>query len=77
MGAFGVLLFAIGAVLSFALNVAFREVDLYVVGLILMGVGAIAFVVGVVRDGPFWRSRHERHVSDDGRHVVSESRTTL
>jgi hypothetical protein len=76
MGALGVLLFAIGAVLTFALNVTVREVNLDVVGVILMGVGVVAFLVGVVRDGPFWRTRHERHVSADGRHEVDETHSS-
>lgn len=77
MGVIGVVLFAIGAVLTFALNVAVPEVNLDAVGVILMGVGVVAFIVGIVRDGPFWRTRRERYVSPDGRHVVDETDTTL
>lgn len=75
MGAIGVLLFAIGAVLAFALNVAVPELDLEVVGLIMMGVGLVAFIGAVLRDGPFRRTHHERHVSADGQHVVDETNT--
>ena len=75
MGALGVLLFAIGAVLAFALNVAVPELDLEAVGLIMMGVGLVAFIGGVLRDGPFQRTRHERHVSADGHHVLDETNT--
>lgn len=77
MAALGVVLFALGAVLAFALNVAVSAVDLYVVGLILMGVGALAFLAGIVRDAPFRKSRIEHHVSPDGRHVVDETRTGI
>lgn len=76
MGGLGVLLIAVGAVVAFALNVASEEVDLTAVGYILMAVGAIAVVVALLRDGPFWKVRSERHVSADGRHVVDETRTT-
>lgn len=77
MTALGVLLFAIGAVLTFALTVAVSGVDLYVVGIILMAVGAVAFVAGMVRDAPMRRTRRERHVSTDGRDVVDETRSSL
>jgi hypothetical protein len=76
MGGLGVLLIAIGAIVAFALNVSVNEVDLRTVGWILMAVGAVAVVAGLLRDGPFWRVRSERHVSADGRHVVDETRTT-
>lgn len=76
MGGLGVVLMAVGAIIAFALNVAVNEVDLAAVGWILMGVGAIAVVAALLRDGSFWRVRHERHVSADGRHVVDETRTT-
>jgi uncharacterized membrane protein HdeD (DUF308 family) len=77
MGALGIFLLAVGAVLTFALNVSVSEVDLAVVGWILMAVGALAVIAAIVRDAPFWSRRTERHVSADGRHVVDESRGTF
>ncbi|MGD9753808.1 MAG: DUF6458 family protein [Acidimicrobiia bacterium] len=77
MAALGVVLFVIGAILAFALRIAVTGVDLYLVGVILMGAGVVAFVAGLFRDAPFTRRRSERYVSDDGRHVVDETRTGL
>jgi hypothetical protein len=44
----GLVLIAIGAILRYAVNDSFDEVDLETVGLILMAVGAVAFVVGAI-----------------------------
>lgn len=44
----GVVLFVIGAILSFALNLEVSWVDLRLVGYILMVAGAIIFIVGLV-----------------------------
>ena len=44
----GVLLFVIGAVLRFALNVEVAWVDLALVGNILMGAGVVVFVLGLI-----------------------------
>lgn len=44
----GVLLFAIGAVLTFALQVEVEWVDLDMVGYIFMGAGVIVFIVGLI-----------------------------
>jgi len=43
----GVLLFVIGAVLAFAIDVEVPGVDLDLVGYILMGAGLLAFVLGL------------------------------
>jgi hypothetical protein len=77
MGVLGIILLAAGAILAFAVNVAVSEVDLAVVGYILMAVGVVAVIAAIARDAPFYGRRSERHVSADGRHVVDETRGTL
>ena len=44
----GIVLFAIGAVLAFALNVAVDWINLQMVGIILMIAGAVVIVLGIV-----------------------------
>jgi hypothetical protein len=44
----GVVLFVIGAILAFALNVDVGWIDLSLVGYILMGAGVIVFIIGLV-----------------------------
>jgi hypothetical protein len=60
-------------------NVAVKDFDLAAIGVILMIVGAVAFVAGLLRYGGFGyarRTRSERYVSQDGRHVIDETRTS-
>lgn len=44
----GIVLFVIGAIMRFALNVEVGWIDLYLVGNILMGAGILVFVIGLV-----------------------------
>jgi len=44
----GIVLFAIGAILAFAVNVTLDWIDLQTVGYILMGAGAIVIILGIV-----------------------------
>ncbi|GAA5197720.1 DUF6458 family protein [Microbacterium jejuense] len=44
----GILLFAIGAIVAFALNVQVDWVNLDMLGYILMGAGVVIFLVGIV-----------------------------
>ena len=44
----GVVLFVIGAILAFAINVEVTWVDLDLVGYILMGAGVLVFLLGIV-----------------------------
>jgi heme/copper-type cytochrome/quinol oxidase subunit 2 len=44
----GIVLFVIGAILSFALNVQATWIDLHLVGYILMAAGVVVFVLGLV-----------------------------
>jgi len=44
----GIALFVIGAILAFAVDLPNEYVDLSTIGYILMGAGAVVFVIGVV-----------------------------
>ena len=44
----GIALFALGAILAFAVNVEVEWVNLDLVGYILMAAGAVVFVLGIV-----------------------------
>ncbi len=44
----GIVLFAIGAILAFALNVAVDWINLAMVGYILMAAGAVVIIIGIV-----------------------------
>lgn len=77
MGVLGIILIAIGAVLTFALEADVSGMDISTVGIILMVVGGVAFITGLVR-GTFggFRTRTTRQVSGDGNTVVEEQKTT-
>jgi Na+/proline symporter len=44
----GIVLFVIGAVLAFAINLQNSVVDLHLIGYILMGAGVVVFILGLV-----------------------------
>lgn len=44
----GIVLFVIGAILTFAVNVQTDLVDLDIIGYLLMGAGFVVFVIGLV-----------------------------
>jgi membrane-bound ClpP family serine protease len=44
----GIALFVIGAILAFAVNVQVEWVNLQLIGYLLMGAGAIIFIIGLV-----------------------------
>ncbi len=44
----GIALFVIGAILAFAVNLPNDYVDLSTIGYIMMGAGAIVFLIGIV-----------------------------
>jgi hypothetical protein len=58
----GIVLLALGAILTFALDVDVRGVDLQVVGWILMIVGALGIVLELAVWGP--RQRRVTHTSE-------------
>ena len=65
----------IGAILVWGVDVVADGVNLDVIGVILLIAGALAFVAGLFTSGFGFgsRTRTERHVSSDGRHVVEDS----
>lgn len=44
----GIVLFVVGAVLAFALNLQVEWIDLDLVGYLLMGAGAVVFIIGII-----------------------------
>ncbi len=44
----GIVLFVIGAILTFAVNVQTDVVNIDLIGYILMGAGAVVFLIGIV-----------------------------
>ena len=44
----GIVLFVIGAILAFAVNLENAVIDLHMVGYLLMGAGFIVFVLGLI-----------------------------
>lgn len=44
----GIVLFVIGAILAFAVNVDVQWVNLDLIGYILMGAGVIVFLIGII-----------------------------
>jgi hypothetical protein len=80
MAALGIFLIVVGAIVTFAIDTAVDGVDLQVLGYILMAGGVIALLVAAFRAAAWSSSGRtkmhtERHVSDDGQHVVEETRT--
>lgn len=73
MRGFSLFILAVGAILTFAVNVFVEGVDLVAVGVILMIVGALGLILGLVRSSS---TRVERQVSSDGGAVVEDRRTT-
>ncbi|MCU1405374.1 MAG: hypothetical protein JWQ43_1677 [Glaciihabitans sp.] len=45
---FGIFLFVVGAIMTFALNFQVDWIDLDLVGALLMGAGVIVFIIGLV-----------------------------
>ena len=44
----GVVLFVIGAILAFAVNVQLDWINLDLIGYILMGAGVVVFIIGII-----------------------------
>ena len=61
----GIALFAIGAILAFAVNVELEWVNLDMIGYILMGAGAVIFIVGIVLLARRRRSESVTHTAVD------------
>lgn len=77
---FGIVLIIAGAILTFAVDAAVENVDLAMVGWILIAGGVLSLVAGAIRSAS-WMSlgkkkyQTERHVSPDGQHYVEETRS--
>ncbi|GAA1527604.1 nitrate reductase gamma subunit [Microbacterium ginsengiterrae] len=69
----GVVLFVIGAILAFAVNVQVEWANLDLIGYILMGAGAVVFIVGLVL---LARRRQTNSVTQTSVDPASGSQTT-
>jgi membrane-bound ClpP family serine protease len=58
----GLVLFAVGAVLRFAINAPNSHANWGTVGIILMIVGAVAFVIGLIYEAPRRYRRQDTYV---------------
>jgi Domain of unknown function (DUF6458) len=74
----GLFLFAIGAILAFAVNVEVEWVNLDMIGYILMGAGAVVFLVGIILMARRRQSETVTHTSVDpsGQERVSRQNTS-
>lgn len=75
----GIILFAAGAIMRFALYTQSSHANLRTIGVILMIVGIVAFLVGIAFEAPRRYQRSDRYVRNaDGtsERVVSD-RTTI
>ena len=76
----GIILLVVGGVLAFAVRESVEQIDLIMVGWILIAGGALSLIIGAIQ-GLGWMSARsnkmhtERHMSDDGQHYVEETRT--
>ncbi|MGO2931400.1 DUF6458 family protein [Microbacterium sp.] len=69
----GIVLFVIGAILAFAINVEVEWANLDMIGYILMGAGAVVFVIGLILVA---RRRQPNSVTRPSVDPVSGSQTT-
>lgn len=75
MGALGLVMLAAGAVIYFAVDATVQGLDLAMLGVILMIIGAIGVLAGLATGsfGRFgYRSTTTRAVSEDGRVITEE-----
>lgn len=61
----GIALFAIGAILAFAVNVETEWVNLDMIGYILMGAGLVIFLIGIVLMSRRRRTESVTHTAVD------------
>ena len=69
----GIVLFAIGAILAFAVNVQVDWVNIDMIGYILMGAGAVVFIIGLVL---MMRHRRSESVTRTAVDPVANERVT-
>lgn len=75
----GIVLFAIGAILAFALNLTVSWINLQLVGYILMVAGAVVIIIGIILLARRRRSVTTSHTSVDpatGDRVVRQEHST-
>lgn len=75
----GIVLFVIGAILAFALNITVEWVNLQLIGYILMAAGAVVIIIGIVLLARRRRSVTTSHTSVDpatGDRVVRSEHST-
>ncbi|MFD1720771.1 DUF6458 family protein [Amnibacterium endophyticum] len=72
----GVVLFVIGAILAFAVNIQTDVVSVSTIGYILMAGGAVVFVIGLVLSIRGNRSVTTSRTDGAGNRVTSSSSTT-
>lgn len=70
----GILLIAVGAILTFAVHATVNGIDIQTVGVILMIVGAIGLLIDLVIFAPR-RRRYDRQTVTDGGVPVAGQRT--
>lgn len=76
MGATGLLLVAIGAILYWGTSAELAGTDVDVIGIILMVVGGVGFLTWLVR-GSFTSTRTERVTHPDGDEIVERHTSTM
>lgn len=69
----GIVLFVIGAILTFAINVEVEWANLDMIGYILMGAGAVVFIIGLILVA---RRRQSNSVTRTSVDPASGSQTT-
>ncbi len=73
----GIVLFVIGAVLTFALDLQLDWIDLDLVGYLLMGAGVVVFVIGMVFMMRKRKSVTTMHTDQPGGSSTTERRTSV
>ena len=77
MGALSILLIAVVAILTFAVEKSADGVDINMIGIILMVVGAVGLVASLMRGSMMgFTTTRRSQVSGDGRTVVESERTS-
>ena len=72
----GILLIAVGAILTFAVHTTLNGIDIQTVGIILMVVGALGLLIDLVIFAPRRRRYARETVADTGEPVSGERTVT-
>ncbi|HUF98608.1 MAG TPA: DUF6458 family protein [Ilumatobacter sp.] len=73
----GIILIVAGAIITFAIEREAEGFDIRAIGWIMMAGGALSLLVAMIQGAGWMSARQskfhtERHVTDDGRHLVEE-----